>query len=185
VIYIVRDPRDVAVSFYHHNLKARNIPDGYPMEEFVRRFIAAEFDAKWGSWSEHVVSWLSLRQNDPAFILLLYEDLKENPVQGLARVADFLGKCSFPGIDTSLEKLQRVVELSSPERMRQLEKEQSRSWILTKHTRQDKPFVRTAASGGWKSGLSEGSIHAIETAWGETMQSLGYQLTSASRAVSR
>ncbi len=35
VIYIVRDPRDVAVSFYHHNVKARNIPDGYPMDDFI------------------------------------------------------------------------------------------------------------------------------------------------------
>src|SRR5438552_9329342 len=55
VIYIVRDPRDVAVSFYHHNLKAGNIPDDYPMESFVPRFIAAEFDSKWGSWSDNVL----------------------------------------------------------------------------------------------------------------------------------
>jgi Sulfotransferase domain len=33
VIYIVRDPRDVAVSFYFYNLKVRVIPDGYPMDE--------------------------------------------------------------------------------------------------------------------------------------------------------
>src|SRR6185437_14168175 len=31
IIYIVRDPRDVAVSAYHFNLKLRRIPDGYPM----------------------------------------------------------------------------------------------------------------------------------------------------------
>ena len=52
VIYIVRDPRDVAVSFYHHNVKAGNIADDYPMEAFIPRFIAAEFDARWGSWSD-------------------------------------------------------------------------------------------------------------------------------------
>jgi hypothetical protein len=45
VTYIVRDPRDVAISYYHHNVKAGNIPDGYPMAGFVPRFIAASLTA--------------------------------------------------------------------------------------------------------------------------------------------
>jgi hypothetical protein len=40
-VYIVRDPRDVAVSFYFYHLKVRVIPDGYPMDDFVSRFVAA------------------------------------------------------------------------------------------------------------------------------------------------
>ena len=48
IIYIVRDPRDVAVSFYHHHIKAGNIAEDYPIADFVPRFIAGEFDAKWG-----------------------------------------------------------------------------------------------------------------------------------------
>src|SRR6202021_2574849 len=37
VIYIVRDPREVAVSFYHYNVKARTFPDDYPIASFVPR----------------------------------------------------------------------------------------------------------------------------------------------------
>jgi Sulfotransferase domain len=180
IIYIVRDPRDVAVSFYHHNIKAGNIPDSYPMDEFVPRFIAAEFDQRWGSWAEHVESWLSLRQHHPGFMLLRYEEMKMNPAQELARVTSFLDRCSFRRIDSSPEKLQRAIELSSPERMRKLEKEQSADWVLTKKTRADKPFVRTATSGGWTSTLSPASVKAIESAWGHVMQSLGYELASGS-----
>src|SRR5438132_5015556 len=55
VIYIVRDPRDVAVSFYHHNVKARNIHDHYPMSSLVPRFIAGELDHKFGSWRNNVL----------------------------------------------------------------------------------------------------------------------------------
>src|SRR5438128_1282186 len=62
VIYIVRDPRDVAVSFYHHNVKARNIPDTYPMDDFVRRFLQAEFDPWWGTWADNVMSWITMRE---------------------------------------------------------------------------------------------------------------------------
>ena len=176
VIYIVRDPRDVAVSFYHHNIKAGNIPDDYPMEKFIPRFIAAEFDRKWGSWADNVTSWLALRQNSPSFILLRYESMKANPSQELLKVAEFLQRWQFRRIDSRQEMLQRAVDLSTPERMRDLEKKQATDWVLTKNTRHDKPFVRTARAGGWKSALSSDAVAMIETAWGTLMRNLGYEL---------
>jgi len=180
VIYIVRDPRDVAVSSYHHNVKARNIPDSYSISSFLPRFIAAEFDPKFGSWRDNALSWIALRKNDPRFLLLRYEDLKANPVLVLSRVVTFLERGSFRNINSSPEALRRAVELSSPERMRALEKQEAGSWVLTKDTRSDKPFVRSAISGGWKSQLSGESVVCIESAWGDLMQALGYDLTSQS-----
>jgi len=184
VIYIVRDPRDVAVSFYHHNVKARNIPDDYPMASFVPRFIAGEFDRKFGSWRDNVLSWTVLRRDDPAFLMLRYEDLKLDPARALASVVAFLERCSFGKIGSSAAELQRAIERSSPERMRALEKQEAGRWILTKGTRSDKPFVRSAISGGWKSQLARESVAAIESAWGDLMQSLGYTLSSAQTAAS-
>jgi hypothetical protein len=181
IIYIVRDPRDVAVSFYHHNVKAGNISDDYPMEDFTARFIAAEFDPRWGSWSDHVVSWLMLRRARPGFILLRYEDMKSDPAGELARLAAFLQTCGFGNIESTPEKLQRAIDLSSPERMRELEKKQAHGWVLTSNTRPDKPFVRTATSGGWKSTLSPSSVAQIESAWGSVMQELGYAVVIEKR----
>jgi estrone sulfotransferase len=180
VIYIVRDPRDVAVSFYHHNVKARNIPDDYPMASFIPRFIAAEFDRAFGSWRDNVLSWTVLRGNSPDFLMIRYEDLKRDTVATLGDVVAFLERCSFRNIDGSVEALQRTIELSSPERMRALEKQEAANWVLTKHTRADKPFVRSAISGGWKSQLAPESVAAIESAWGDLMQNLGYELTCGS-----
>lgn len=178
VIYIVRDPRDVAVSFYHHNVKARNIPDHYPMTSFVPRFIAGEFDRKFGSWRDNVLSWLSVRGDSPNFMMLRYEEMKRNTAGSLLRVVEFLERCSFRKIDSSPDALRRAVELSSPERMRALEKQEAANWVLTKSTRSDKPFVRTAKAGGWKSQLAPESVDMIESAWGELMQGLGYELSS-------
>jgi hypothetical protein len=177
VIYLVRDPRDVAVSFYHHNVKARNIPDDYPMASFVPRFIAAEFDHAFGSWRDNVLSWTVLRGSSPEFLMIRYEDLKRDTIATLGNVVAFLERCAFRNIDASVGALQRAVELSSPERMRALEKQEAANWVLTKHTRADKPFVRSAVSGGWKSQLAPESVALIESAWGDLMQSLGYELT--------
>lgn len=181
VIYIVRDPRDVAVSYYHHNVKWGNLPENYPMEAFVPRFIAAEFDSRWGSWSEHVTSWLRLREHHQGFLLLRYEELKRETASELARIGNFLRERGFPSLDTSPQAIARAVELSSPQRMRELESLQKREWVLTKDTRIDKPFVRTASSGDWKMSLSSGSVLRIETAWGSMMQELGYELSSVSQ----
>jgi len=181
VIYIVRDPRDVAISFYHHNVKAGNIPDDYPMTAFVPRFIGGEFDRKFGSWRDNVLSWLSVRGDSPNFMMLRYEDMKRDTARALLQVIEFLQRASFRKLDSSPEARQRAVELSSPERMRELEKKEAADWVLTKKTRIDKPFVRTAKAGGWKSNLAQESVEAIESAWGDLMHRLGYELSSGQK----
>jgi Sulfotransferase domain len=180
VIYILRDPRDVAVSNYHHNLKACNIPDDYPLDEFVHRFLKAEFDKPFGSWADHVASWIYLREHDPGFLLLRYEEMKKDAPGELMRIARFLEQCSFRQVGFEPERLTRAIELSSPDRMRQFEKQQAHTWVVTRHTRADKPFIRTATAGGWKSTLSPAAVAKIEAAWGDLMVRLGYQLTTVS-----
>lgn len=176
VVYIVRDPRDVAVSFYFYNLKVREIPDGYPMDEFVRRFVTANvvgYADLVGCWQDHVLSWVRLRAGNPGFRLLRYEDLLADPVKELTNLAPFLG------IDPIPDQVERAVELSSGSHMQSLEKEQSKRWVTTKGTREDIPFVRAAKSGGWRSKLSAAALRTIEDAWGGTMREFGYELAMA------
>jgi hypothetical protein len=175
VIYIVRDPRDVAVSNYHWELKLRSVKEGYAIEDFVPCWMKPQFWPRIGSWGDHVSSWLSTRQGHEGFLLLRYEDLKDNPQRELARVAQFLG------MEATQERLSRAVELSSAENMRKLETAESGKWVATTLTRQDKPFVRSATSGGWKNVLPEKTVAYIEAEWGQLMQNLGYELTTPVR----
>jgi hypothetical protein len=172
VIYVVRDPRDVAVSNYHWEMKLRSVPEGYPIEKFVPRWMEPQFWLRIGSWSEHVQSWMSTRQDNKNFLLLRYEDLKQDPQRELARVAHFLG------IAATTERLNRAVDLSSAVHMRKLESTQGKKWVATTRTRQDKPFVRDATSGGWRAVLPEKTVAYMETHWGHLMQELGYELST-------
>jgi len=169
-IYIVRDPRDVLISYYEFQLKRRVITEECSLEEFVPRFMESEFEPKTGSWRDHVVSWIATRGGQSNFLLLRYEDMLANTQQESTKIASFLG------LDPNPERIERAVALSSVDRMRALEKEQSGQWKETKKTRQDKPFVGKAAAGGWKSALPEHCVAQIETAWGDVMRSVGYQL---------
>jgi len=105
--------------------------------------------------------------------------MKKDAAGELLRVARFLAQCSFRPVEFEPARLARAIELSSPDRMRELEKQQARSWVLTRHTRADKPFIRTATAGSWKSTLSPAAVEKIESAWGGLMVRLGYQLTTA------
>jgi Sulfotransferase domain len=170
VIYIVRDPRDVVISEYHYQRKTRNIDDGYPLEEYVRRFIAGETYLENGSWGEHVTGWLSARNGDPRFLLLRYERLLSDPVEELARIASFLN------IPATTQRLAEIVTLSSADRMRKLEAQQGDDSSLMKGSRKDVAFIRSAKSGAWKTELPEALVESIEAAWGTVMHYLGYEL---------
>lgn len=174
VIYIVRDPRDVVLSYYDFQRKYRQIQDGFPLEQYVADFVSGHINSRdWGTWGENVASWIATRSRSEGFLLLRYEDMVSNTVSELSRIATFFG------VVADNDRLQRVVERCSADRMRELEQRQSQEWVATKNRRQDIPFVRVAKSGGWKTVLSAASVDVIESAWGPIMESVGYLQTTA------
>jgi len=175
VLYIVRDPRDVAVSFYYYALKMRIIADGFAVDDFVTRFIKGEivpYANRVGCWEDHVLSWIRLRRGKPGFHLARYEDLQADTAREITKWLPVLR------INSSPAEVEQAVRLSSANKMRSLEEKQSKKWHHTKRSRQDIRFVGAAKSGGWQEKLSPKSISAIEHAWGATMEELGYELTT-------
>ena len=178
VIYVVRDPRDVAVSYYHFQRKYRQIHDSYPLAQYIGDFVAGRLSsADWGTWGQNVGSWL-VRQREAEFLLLRYEDMVADPARELARIARFLN------IQAKAGAIAIAIERSSADRMRELERAQSREWVTTKDHRQDIPFVDSASAGRWKTQLPLESVERIEAAWGALMLRLGYPLSSPASEVS-
>ena len=177
VIYLVRDPRDVALSLYHSRRKYRSIDDSYPLERFVsERFVPGDLDVSWG---EHVGSWLATRMNHTGFLLVRYETLRQDPARELRRIASFLG------IGADAESLTRAVERSSAQRLRELEKVEHEQWRGTRGKRADVPFIGEAVAGGWAQKLPKSSIALIESTWGNLMNTLGYETSTAPVANTR
>ena len=168
VIYVVRDPRDVALSHYHFQRKRKVLADSDRIEPFVRRFVAGG-TSSYGSWGENVAGWLATRNGSAGFLLVRYEDMLAKPNDELARVASFLS------ITADAAQIHQAVQRSSADEMRSMERNQAHLWSTTKDTRQDIPFVREAKAGGWKSELPQISIDEIESKWGGLMRYLGYE----------
>jgi hypothetical protein len=171
VIYIVRDPRDVAVSYYYYNLKKRLLPPDCTLDQYIPRFIADDLDMRSGPWGDHVLSWVRMQDSVERFLLLRYEDMIAHTDTELDRVSDFLD------LKSDSTRVRRAIELSSAKNMRRMEEKQSDDWVFTKGMRKDIPFIRSATSGDWRSSLSAGAVAQIERAWGTAMQAVGYKLS--------
>src|SRR5262249_21761171 len=190
VIYIVRDPRDVALSSYHFARKGRHIADTLALETYVSTLFVGR-DHAYGNWGEHVASWLvnsanlshmlhlphlgrengtelGVRGHGRQFLLLRYEDLLENPEQECSKVSEFVGR------KPSIQEIRKAIASSSVDKMKELEQKQSDQWSTTKRGRKDISFVREARSGQWKQSLPPASVATIESAWGHLMEVLGY-----------
>lgn len=103
VIYVVRDPRDVALSNYH---RIRMGPRGdSSIERFVAEFVKEGFDPIAGSWLEHVGTWLATRYRTSGFLLIRYEDILLDWQTERNKITEFLDRASSEHTSTSTVQL--------------------------------------------------------------------------------
>lgn len=87
-IYLVRDVRDVVISWYRTTRHDRD--DFSAFDAFVERF-AADGASPYGRWTDHVRSWLRASERAPDILVLRYEDLQADPVARFGEIAAFAG----------------------------------------------------------------------------------------------
>lgn len=89
VVYVARNPKDCAVSFYHfHNLDM-TLQSYKCWADFFQEFHdGTEYN---GSWFNHNLYWWSKR-HDPNVLFLKYEEMKKDLKGAVKQIADFLGK---------------------------------------------------------------------------------------------
>jgi Sulfotransferase domain len=181
VVYLVRDPRDVALTNFEQRRTGGAIDASTSLEQFVltvfmkteqqqngwaeefsgairahkrwyRSLLKDEFLGTPASWGENVMSWLGGRGRDSKTLLMLrYEQLFANPVQTLTAVSDFLG------LGESYGRVSAAVAAS-----------------------RDRGRVAAAepeVPGRWKVSLPDPAVVQIESVWGPLMSALGYPLT--------
>ncbi|KAM9374069.1 sulfotransferase 2B1-like [Phaethornis superciliosus] len=88
VIYVARNPKDVAVSFYHFHRLAKFLPDPGSFDAFLTQFL--EGTVQYGSWFDHVKGWLGQRQLLDIFYVT-YEELHQDLCGTAQRIGTFLG----------------------------------------------------------------------------------------------
>jgi hypothetical protein len=163
-IYIVRDPRDIAVSYSRHL--------GFPIDRTIA-FMANPQAATGGtdtkvfellsSWCGHVQSWTG--SPDPQVRIVRYEAMLSDPAAAFGAQIRWLGQ------EPPAERLGRAIAFSAFAALRAQEQE---------HGFKEHPakaaglFFGTGQAGHWRTVLSRAQQARIERDHGPMMQRFGY-----------
>jgi len=168
VLYIVTDPRSVAISYYHFLIGNGSLKNKYPLKKYINRFICGNLDG-YGSWGDHVRGWLSARNKNPEKVMVIkYEDMLENNFEILRKIAAFFN-LPFDRVKTN-----KSINWTSVDNMRLLELQARNSNSPTLAKLKNKSFVRKANSVSWSEELNESLCREIEIKWGDIMRELNY-----------
>jgi hypothetical protein len=161
VVYLVRDPRSVVLSEYRWQLMSGYF--GGSLSDFVDDFLSGAANP-WGAWDRHVQRWCAHHERSSGPLLVVrYEDLRLDPVSGLARLLGFLGE------DTPPDRLEQVVAANDLTAMRQSERDTS-----IPKAREDLDFVGDGGLAAWRDQLPSDASARIAARFGETMARAGY-----------
>lgn len=167
VVYLVRNPLDVTISYAHH--RNRSIDD---IVRWMNDSAAAESETATGifprlrepltTWSGHVASWLD--QKELLLHVTRYEDLLADPHAAFGRIVRFVG------LERGGSRLARAIDRSAFPRLR-VEEAESRF-------REKQPtaptFFRAGVAGSWRTTLTPRQVRALVNAHGPMMERLGY-----------
>jgi len=165
-VYMVRDPRDIVVSFAHH--RGSDIDSTIALMAQADAALSVSLDhgtaqlrQRLLSWSAHVQSWLSAV---PAPMLVRYEDMLANPAAVLAAVASKLGFEASPSL------LSRAVEATA---FSTLQAAELTVGFIEKPAAAPN-FFRRGKAGVWRDTLTAAQTARIEADHGEIMVRFGY-----------
>jgi peroxiredoxin len=143
-IYVARDGKDVAVSYYHFYTTHMGFKGTF--DEFFERFLRGE--VHYGSWFRHVRRWWEHR-HDPNVLFLRYEDLVADLPGSVGKIA------TFCGLQVTSEHWPVILERCSFAFMKQHESRfDPLTAMLYEQGFQPNSHLRRGQSGGWRQQLS-------------------------------
>ena len=160
IIYVYRDARDALVSYYYYAIGKKVFAGSF------KQFVFSPFVEQFTSWKEHVTGALELASEKPKRILMLrYEDMLNDPLPALTKIADFLG------LTVDAKSLAKAAEKSSFEQLKRTEQESGGETLGKRFT-----FFRSGSADQWRDHFDPELYGRFLQQNADTLQRLGYQL---------
>ena len=168
-IYIVRDPRDIAVSYSAFlDLKLDETIDFMLSPSCFEEDIFENVRYKksiMGNWAYHYNSWKNY--NSREVIIIKYEDMLNDPKMTFLKVLSFLNK--IDNIKINKQKMAKAIDQTTFKNLQELEEKEGFD-----ENPSNKSFFRKGKEGEWKKILDKDQQQRIEKEFKNEMKELGY-----------
>lgn len=163
-IYIVRDPRDVALSLYEYDKPNQSL------EEFVQSFVLGKASPH-GTWRRNVWSWLhSPIVESGCLMIIKYENMRVHTEETLTAILQFLGT------PVEQQTIRNAIASNDLQGMR-VKEDRARAVGLEvsgEAIRSKGRGVRNGSIGEWRQRLTHTQARLIEEHAGEFLAKFGY-----------
>ena len=172
-LYIVRDPRNVLLSYSDYQNKPVNLVYQEMTEEIIQR---QKYKNNWypichmGSWKSNFNSWKKAQVSFPVKIIK-YEDLVSNTYEVFFDILNFLNR--FANIDINILKMNSVIKRTEFNNLKKLEDDGFFNEM--NDFKKDNKFFKLGKERNWKNSLMESDYaNSISNFFQNEIASLGY-----------
>jgi hypothetical protein len=150
-IYVVRDPRDVAISMFHYSKRVNLIEDDCNFDSFISAFLDGELMYRFGNWSSNSYSWWQASMGNADILLIRYEDLRSETEIYFTKILEFLELSIYP------EKIASAIKSSTFDNLQLLENQAGKF----EGQRSEISFFRSGGQRGYKEDMSNSNSERI------------------------
>ncbi|XP_047457500.1 uncharacterized protein LOC125017966 [Mugil cephalus] len=140
IIYVARNTKDSAVSYFHFCRMNNSQPDPGDWNTFLQKFMEGKM--VFGSWYDHVNGWWQKKQSYSNLHYMFYEDLIEDSGREIDRL------CSFLGLSPSGEEKEKILAEVTFDSMKQ--NTMTNYSTVPAMNQKVSPFLRKGKAGDWK-----------------------------------
>jgi len=164
-LFVARNPRDVAVSFFHWMRVLDKIDWDGSWDEYIGYFING--NVPYGSYFDHILGWWEHKE-DEHLLFMKYEDMKKDLLSHVKKIAGFIGQ------NLSSQEAERVAEACSFSSMKADPKtnyDRYRDKIYKKGSTFS--FMRKGVVGDWKNYFSDEQLAEFDKLYASRLEGTG------------
>ncbi|XP_072044656.1 sulfotransferase 1C4-like [Amphiura filiformis] len=168
IVYVARNPKDLAVSYFNFHKWMPMIPNYSSWDTYFDDFMAGKLN--YGHWYEHYLGFWN-RRHEENILFIKYEDMKKDHKAAVTQICDFLG------YTYSEEILASITEHTTFSSMKKNPMTNPDSLFPRKVTaeKDNTSFMRKGKVGDWRNYFTDEQSKALDETYKEKLEGTGLQ----------